>query len=363
MRRKEIRPVPVDGSESETRSPKSRKPAPPPLLLPTITSPSRGVIANRGSIADAGMDTSAPADTTSAGDNERTELTEQTNAIVSQIVLINAHLIDANKFAPREIYNDNTLQTLAESLEKNGQRDPIHVIPNPDKPGRFIIGDGWTRVQSIRMRDILGLQVKAIIHDGVSEEDIAWLGYAQNEEREPHSDYDKACFYLKWRRQGWDWEAISQRTGVPVNTLYPYSSYSKLDPDILHYAKRYPRKVTVGAINQLARLITAGKSTDYVVGVCKAFVEDDLPLASLKERVDSVLEKSHKRTSKNSLLFQKRYKSANFKQRADGDIEVKARIPKEKLEAFNEEMDQILRRYCEETDPENSQSLNEGLPS
>ena len=80
---------------------------------------------------------------------------------------------------------------------------------------------------------------------------------------------------MKWRGEGWDWETISHKTGVPVNSLYPYTNYSKLDPDILYYAKNYPKKVTVNVITQLARLISADKPADQVLSICKSFVEDD----------------------------------------------------------------------------------------
>ena len=355
MRKKPIQAIPSESVTSQAKSAKPQRLVPPPLLLPAINAPSRGSFANRNSdgvLEDS--DSTSGVDSHGLVHSEVGQVVTDAN-IITQVVLISALSIDANRFAPREIYSDNTLQSLATSLEKNGQRDPVHVIPNPAKPGRYIIGDGWTRVQAIRMRDILGLQVKAIIHDEFTEEDIAWFGYSQNEEREPHTDYDKACFYMKWRGEGWDWETISHKTGVPVNSLYPYTNYSKLDPDILYYAKNYPKKVTVNVITQLARLISADKPADQVLSICKSFVEDDASIASLRERIDSILNKTTKRSTKSSLLFQKRYKSANFKQRTDGDIEIRARIPKSQQEAFNEAMDQLLSRFCEETESDENQ--------
>ena len=350
MKKRPIQPVPAGSLVKEVIGLKPRKPVPPPLLLPNINAPSRVGFANRRSAGVLEEAESTPGIESQGVAHSDAGPVSTDATVITQVVLISALSIDANRFAPREIYSDNTLQALANSLEKNGQRDPVHVIPNPDKPGRYIIGDGWTRVQAIRMRDILGLQVKAIIHNDFTEEDIAWFGYSQNEEREPHTDYDKACFYMKWRSEGWDWETISLRTGIPVNSLYPYTNYSKLDPDILYYAKNYPKKVTVNVITQLARLVSTNKPADQVLSVCKSFVEDDASIASLRERIDSILNKTTKRSTKSSLLFQKRYKSANFKQRTDGDIEIRARIPRDKQEAFNEAMDQLLSRFCEESD-------------
>lgn len=358
MRRAPFAPVQDNQAEtsvkSETRPPASKKPAPPPLILPAITTPGAGALART---VDEPVESPSPVSNPVAEQaderGQHQSLPSSAAAHAYEVVYISAHDIDPNRFAPREIYGDNTLQERADSLEANGQRDPIHVIPNPAKPGRFIIGDGWTRVQAVRMRDILNLQLKAIIHTDKSEEEIAWMGYAQNEEREAHTDFDRAKFYQKWRDQGWTWEQISKKTGIPVGSLSQYGNYSKLDVDILHYAKRHPEKVTVNVVNQLWRLVSAKKSAEAAISLCKTFVDNDESFRWLKERVDSLTMEQRPDRKSSPVKFQRRYEHGHFKQRSDGKIEIVGMIAQDKLEQFNETMDKLLRPYFGSEEPSN----------
>ncbi len=350
MRRAPFAPVPSNEADaepkSETRTPASKKPAPPPLILPAITTPGAGALARS---VDAPVASPAPSTGLAADSHSRSSANQ-----AYEVVYINALDIDPNRFAPREIYGDNTLQERADSLETNGQRDPIHVIPNPAKPGRYIIGDGWTRVQAVRMRDILNLQLKAIIHTDKSEEEIAWMGYAQNEEREAHTDFDRARFYQKWRDQGWTWEQISKRTGIPVGSLSQYGNYNKLDVDLLHYAKRHPEKVSVNVVNQLWRLVSAKKSAEAAISLCKKFVDNDESFRWLKEHVDTLTMEQRPDRKSSPVKFQRRYENGHFKQRSDGKIEIVGVIPPDKLEQFNETMDKLLRPYFGSEEPSGS---------
>ena len=354
MRRAPFAPVPGDTSASpvkpEVKKTPSNKAVAPPMMLPAITSPGAGALSRTISEGVADIPNARSSDEASEsvqGSNafQVRSSSQHSPSHAYEVVFINALDIDANRFAPREVYGDNTLQERADSLQAHGQRDPIHVIPNPSKPGRYIIGDGWTRVQAVRMRDILNLQLKAIIHLDKTEEEIAWMGYAQNEEREAHTDYDRACFYQKWREAGWTWEKISSQTGIPVGSLYPYGNYSKLDVDLLHYAKRHPEKVSVNVVNQLARLVAAKPNAEAAIALCKSFIDNDESFRWLKERVDAATKEASTDRKSNPVKFQRRYEHGHFKQRSDGKIEIVGVIPSAKLEEFNEMMDKLLRPY------------------
>lgn len=44
-----------------------------------------------------------------------------------------------------------------------------------------------------------------------------------------------------------------QKDGDSVGTLSVFANYTKLDLDILDFAKRYPKKVTLNVVAQLVR--------------------------------------------------------------------------------------------------------------
>ncbi|EHL24798.1 parB-like partition protein [Acidovorax sp. NO-1] len=266
--------------------------------------------------------------------------------MVEETFWIDVFDVDENAYPPRTQYNDTAIMEIANSIHENGQRDAIHVIPNPSKPGRFIIGDGWTRVQAIRARDLQDRKVKAVIHYDLTEQQAAWLGYAENEERRGHSDYDRALFFKKFRDNGWTWDQIAHETGIPIGTLYQYSAYDNLDVDLVDFAKRHPEKVTVNAISHFKRL-TELKDRDYAVEVCRHFVDEDETFRWLKQKVEIASEAAGKKSGrkKSQVNFQRRFPNGHFRLRTDGQVEITGTISPERLEEFNALIEKSLAPF------------------
>jgi ParB family chromosome partitioning protein len=325
-------------------SSKKAKPAPfiPPLRLPSVRDEqdeSNGyTTAGTEMAADAGR-LNGPSQTAMQQGNSGLQ-------VAYEAFWIDVMSVDENCYPPRHQYSDSAIMEIADSILANGQRDAIHVIPHPTRPGRFIVGDGWTRVQAIRAKNIQGLKVKAIVHHHMNEEEAAWLGYAENEERQAHTDFDRAMFFKTFREKGWTWERISDATHVPVGTLYPYGNYDSLDVDLLDYAKRFSGKVTVNAVALLKRL-TDLRGPEYALNICKSFVEEDQTFRWLKEKIQAAADSASHRSGrkKSQVNFQRRYASGSFRLRIDGQVEISGTIPPEKLEEFNAHMDKFLAPY------------------
>ena len=333
----------------------------PPMLLPTIGA---GHVATTHQSQDAdgfsdGHENPSRHEGISVAPFQSADDAATSGDVVYQAVWIDAFSIDENQHAPRQQYSDSTILDLAASIRDKGQRDAIHVIPNPKKPGRFIVGDGWTRVQAIRAKDLQGLRVKAVVHHDLNEVDVAWFGYWQNEERNEHTDFDRATFYNKLRAEGWTWEQISVKTGLPIGTLSVYGNYERLDPDVLDFVKRYPKKVTLNVVAQLVRM-NAAKGLDATLSLCRAFIENDESIRWLRERVQVATESRKPERKSSSVKFQRRYASGMFRQRTDGSIEVSGTIPQDKLEEFNAAMDRLLQPYFGTTEPQSHPPATEG---
>lgn len=352
MKRRPFSPVP-SGTESPAANPSEPLPVRPkkvqfipPMLLPKIGEAHSIPPRQSGNADDYSEPHTLPEQpgTLTTATAQSADDGSVKGDVAYQAVWIDAFSIDENQHAPRQQYSDSTILDLAASIKEKGQRDAIHVIPNPKKPGRYIVGDGWTRVQAIRAKDLQELKVKAVIHNDLSEVDVAWFGYWQNEERNEHTDFDRATFYNKLREEGWTWDQLSARTGIPVGTLLPYGAYTKADPDILDLAKRYPKKVTVNVVSLLARMNEA-RGLDATLSLCRSFIENDETIRWLRDRV--LVATDHKKTERksSSVKFQRRYASGMFKQRTDGSIEVSGTIPQNKLEEFNAAMDRLLQPY------------------
>lgn len=79
-------------------------------------------------------------DTTAAGSVLQTQVRSSDNT--RDIREVEIDLIDPNPLAPREVYTNQMIRSMADALTEQGQHDAIHVIPSLDAPGRYIICDG-----------------------------------------------------------------------------------------------------------------------------------------------------------------------------------------------------------------------------
>lgn len=111
---------------------------------------------------------------------------------------VNVDLIDMNPTPQRRFYPEWTLRSIAHSLKRTGQRDPIHVYPNPDHPGRYITTDGWTRVLAIRQfGEEMGLSKDVLIKIlwDLTPLEAAMYGFFQNKDRHGTADLDDAFYF------------------------------------------------------------------------------------------------------------------------------------------------------------------------
>lgn len=267
-----------------------------------------------------------------------------------EFTLVDVRLIEQNANPPRLLYSAEAIDSLAESIEQDGQRDPVHLIPHPTREGRFIIGDGWTRVQAIRSRSLNDNKVLARIHLGLSEEEAAWLGYSQNEDRSQLTDYDKAAYYSSWHAQGRSWEDIAQKAGVSKTLMSFYSAFSKLPADVALLAKLNPQKITANVASILCRAATL-KGDIAALRLATQFIEGDHPRKWLESHVESMT--VERKRSHNAIRYQKAYGDGFYKQRADGQVEAKLFIEPERLDDFNEKFGRLLDEFFSPQDQDN----------
>ncbi len=209
------------------------------------------------------------------------------------VQLIPVELIDPNPLAPRTVYTAEMIQARADDLRTQGQHDPIHVTPNPVKPGRYIICDGWTRVQACLVHGTLK-SLRAEIHPDLSNVDSALLGYQQNEGRKQHCDLDRAMFFEKLKATGLTAVQVSTLTGIPENRLSMYKALAALPPVVRQQIEKAPELFGYNAGTQLARLCPANADpADLGVAqaakIAEAFAVGDKTLKWLKSQVEACL--------------------------------------------------------------------------
>jgi ParB family chromosome partitioning protein len=222
-------------------------------------------------------------------------------------------LIDANPLAPREVYTPQMIQGRADDLRSQGQHDPIHVIPNPEAQGRFVIADGWTRVQACRDHKVME-SLLAEVHYDLTVQEAAWFGYQQNECRQQHCDLDRAMFYERLIATGETASEVARQAKVSRQQMSMYRSYGKLPPDVMDVIRSAPEKFTYPVVNELRKLFEQCGTRKAVVLAAK-FAAADQTVRWLIAQVQAGLNPSaHKSTPPVKLV---RYGNGAYKQRGN----------------------------------------------
>ena len=266
-------------------------------------------------------------------------------------------LIDENPIPPREIYTEAMIAEIAEDLKQNGQRDPIHIIPHPDIPGRFIIADGQTRVFACKNHGVLETLL-AEIHYGLSLHDASIFGYRQNALRNEPLDIDKGYFFARLIANGVTQSAVSKQLTVSEGFVSSCLIFSKLPPELLDLVRQSPGKLSANAIQPIFRILQE-KGIAKAITVAASFVQHDHPISWLRNQVEA-LGASRKRKSadldRRSIVP---YTTGELRQRGN-NFEVKFCVVDDKRDEFAKDLETLLNKYGEPVHKGKSSSESNG---
>jgi ParB family transcriptional regulator, chromosome partitioning protein len=267
------------------------------------------------------------------------------------LAMIGVHLIDPNPLAPREVYTPEMILNRAEDLRAQGQHDPIHVIPNPNAAGRFIICDGWTRVQACREHKVFE-SLLAEIHTELGMQESAWFGYEQNEGRSQHCDLDRAMFYEKLIAAGESPAEVARRAKVSKTMMSFYRAYAKLPEDVLEIVRLHPHKFGATEAYQLAKLYDKA-GIRKVVALANKYAAEDQTQRWLTNQVQALLNPvAHKAKTSGKTI---RYANGVYKQRGDV-FELVITVSAEQREAFAQGLEELLEMAAIQPEPDESET-------
>jgi ParB family chromosome partitioning protein len=273
------------------------------------------------------------------------------------IRLIDPTLIDPNPLAPREVYTAEMIRVRAEELKTQGQRDPIHVIPNPAAPGRFIIADGWTRVQACLDHKALE-KLLAEVHQELSLESSAWLGWENNEGRSAHTDIDRGLFFSKMLERGQTATEIAAKAKISESAMTFFRAYARLPIEVMAIMREHPERFgslvaynilrltekngTPAAIELIGKYLKEGHGARWITAQVKALLATPSPRATPPQQTSV------------------KYQNGYLKTRADGRVEVAIHVAPEKLDEFSKALEMLLSTVAVLASPEDEkpESLN-----
>lgn len=258
------------------------------------------------------------------------------------LISLDPTLIDQNPFAPREIYTPEMVLQRAEDLRRYGQNDPIHVIPHPEHPGRYIIADGWTRVRACIEHKALPT-LWAYVHHGLSIKEAAWLGYTQNESRKQHSDYDRGMFYAKMIEDGTPVNEVARMAGITPAYLRMYRAFARLPAEVVDIIRLHPDRFGPFAANELLKVCEAA-GLRKGLALAMQFAEEDRSVRWLAAQVQATIGPKGPRGP--ALVRQIRFGNGYFRQKGN-KVELALEVPKDRLKDFTEELEELLKEVAE----------------
>lgn len=272
---------------------------------------------------------------------------QEKNAVVEKTdstqIDLSIDLIDPNPLAPREVYTPQMILERADNLRSQGQHDAIHVTPNPNEPGRYIICDGWTRVLACREHKALP-SLMARVHHDLTPEQSAWFGYEQNEGRQQQCDFDRAMFYEKMIAAGESAAEVSRRAKLSKTMMSFYRAYRKLPDEVLDYVRQDPVKFSANTAYQLAKLHDKC-GTRKTVALAAKYAAEDQPVRWLVNQVQAYLTPSAHTAA--SASKQVRYSNGYYKQK-DEKFEIAITVSPEKCAEFAAALESLLNTVAEQ---------------
>lgn len=155
------------------------------------------------------------------------------------ILEIEVDLIDPNPFQPRLVFDQQKVESLAESM--SGPQGLISPVVVRAHGGRFELMSGERRLRASKH---LGWEtIKAIIRD-ISDHDMMISAAAENNHREDLTDLEKALSYAAMDKVMPSRKKLAEEAGIGRQNLYRYLAIAEMPAEVMAVMRQYPHAVT-----------------------------------------------------------------------------------------------------------------------
>jgi ParB family chromosome partitioning protein len=258
-----------------------------------------------------------------------------------------------SSFNPRHFYPQKLLEPLKANIAENKQQSPIHVIPDYDQPGTFIINDGGRRVRSLRQLHMPS--AKAIVVDLPVGIQSYKLGYDLNTQRNSQTAFDNA---VKWRRMLDErlfesQKDLAEALGVDESTMTTTLAIAKLPEDIMMEMVLEAEHFGTRMAYEICRFYElTEKNTEDTVELIRRVVRNDLGVRQVQQIRQEVRPGNGRSRKASRSVFNKRIEyrlpggeSAGELKTYDGDrIELSLRgLPSELRDELHRKIEEVLR--------------------
>lgn len=158
---------------------------------------------------------------------------------------------------PRQSFDPEALNELAESIKSHGVIQPIIVIARKDvtetDPIRYRIVCGERRYQAARLAGMTG--IPALVRD-YDDDEVAVLALLENLQREDLTPVEEAEYLMQLKQKyGFTEEQLGERLGKSRDYVHGRTRLLNLNHDVLEVLRKEPKRFTPSHaiyVNQLS---------------------------------------------------------------------------------------------------------------
>lgn len=132
---------------------------------------------------------------------------------------------------PRKHFSKKSIEKLARSIDAAGQKTPVHVSIDPDKPDEYLLVDGERRLRARRLSG--GRTLRAIVVSWEEAEERFASSTIINFNNEPHTRYETAMAVNRLYKRGKDADEIAAMFGRSNCWVWQHLSLTKLDQRVV----------------------------------------------------------------------------------------------------------------------------------
>ena len=191
-------------------------------------------------------------------------------------------LIQPNPWQPRKVFNEESLNELADSIREHGILQPLVVVPMPDGKYQLIVGE-----RRLRASKLAGLmKVPVVIRDFMEEQKKLELAVIENIQRHNLHPIEEALAYkLLAETYNLSHEEVGKKVGKGRTTV---TNMLRL----LQLPIKIQNAVADGSISEgHARAILALQGMEKQLAMLEMIIQQEMTVRQAEDKVREILER------------------------------------------------------------------------
>lgn len=220
------------------------------------------------------------------GDKAEEVIEEDTKVSEDEVAYLPMEAIEANRYQPRSIFDEEKIQELAQTIHTHGLIQPIVVRPLADEKDKYEIIAGerrWRAAKSIEWETI-----PAIVKE-MTDKETASVALIENLQREELTVIEEAIAYEKLIQiHDLTQEALAQRLGKSQSTIANKMRLLKLPEEVQQAIMQ--KTIT----ERHARALIVLKDEEQQLKVLELIRERDLNVKQTEDQIKKILSGTQK---------------------------------------------------------------------